>query len=86
MGEVWEKISNEIFLEGSVRFYAHVPCLVQKILDSVILLNSFARSSEIENEKSQGEGFETLLLKTRQSGRAQMDWFRNITPGAGLEL
>lgn len=50
------------------------------------ILNSFAGSSAVENEKSQSENFETLLLAMRQRGWARMDWFENIKPGAGLEL
>lgn len=50
------------------------------------ILNSFAGSGAVENEKSQSEDFETLLLAMRQRGWAQTDWFENIKPGAGLEL
>lgn len=50
------------------------------------ILNGFAGSHAVENEKSQSEDFETLLLAMRQRGWAQMDWFENIKPGAGLEL
>lgn len=50
------------------------------------ILNSFAGSGAVENEKSQSEDFETLLLAMRQRGWAQMDWFENIKLGAGLEL
>lgn len=50
------------------------------------ILNSFAGASAVENEKNRREDFETLLLAMSQRGWAQMDWFENIKPGAGLEL
>lgn len=50
------------------------------------ILNGFAGSGAVGNEISQSEDFETLLLAMSQRGWAQMDWFENIKPGAGLEL
>lgn len=50
------------------------------------ILNSFAGGGAAENEKSQREDFETLLLAMSSRGWVQMDWFENIKRGAGLEL
>lgn len=50
------------------------------------ILNSFAGGGAAENEKSQREDFETLLLAMSQRGWAHMDWFENIKRGAGLEI
>lgn len=50
------------------------------------ILSGFVGPRAAETEITQSKDFETLLLAFKESGWAQMDWFENITAGAGLGL
>lgn len=50
------------------------------------ILNDFIEEEAVEEEMITDDDFDKLILAFRDSGWTQLDWFENITPGAGLGL
>lgn len=50
------------------------------------ILKDYLGQEAVEEYNTGDEGFENMILEFRDRGWTEMDWFENITAGAGLGL